>query len=90
MSICFKKKTGLVEIVVVFSTNLKLVNIEKEDLHIYRTTGVISMKFSGKMCLMIILKVKKTEVDLLSRKHNFGKTTRVFLGLKNRDYKQNI
>ena len=48
------------------------------------------MKFSGKMCLMIILKVKKTEVDLLSRKHNFGKTTRVFLGLKNRDYKQNI
>ena len=48
------------------------------------------MKFSGKMCLMIILKVKKTEVDLLSRKYNFGKTTRVFLGLKNRDYKQNI
>ena len=37
-------------------------------------------ELSGKMCLMIILKVtKKTGLYLLSRKYSFGKTT---LGVK--------
>ena len=38
---------------------LKLVNIDEENLHIFQTTWGISMKFSGKMCLVIILKVTK-------------------------------
>ena len=47
------------------------------------------MKFSGKMCLMIILIVKKTGLQRFSKKRIFGKTTMaskidplVFLGLK--------
>ena len=35
------------------------------------------MKFSGKMCLMITLKVKKTMTYPLSCKYSFGKTTGV-------------
>ena len=38
---------------------MKVVNIEKENLHIFQTTGGISMTFLGKICLMIILKVRK-------------------------------
>ena len=53
-----------------------MVNIEGENLHIFSKTWTISMKFSGKMWLMTILKfTKKSEFYLLSRKHNFGKIT---------------
>ena len=38
-----------------------MVNIDEENLHIFRMTREISTKFSGKMCLMIILKVTKIE-----------------------------
>ena len=38
---------------------MKIVNIDGENLHIFITTDVISMKFSGKMYLMIILQVIK-------------------------------
>ena len=34
----------------------ELTNMDEEDLDIFRTTSGISMKFSRKMCLMIILK----------------------------------
>ena len=41
---------------------MKMANIDRETLHNLWTTWGISMKFSGKTCLMIILKVtKKTE-----------------------------
>ena len=38
---------------------MKIVNIDGENIHIFITTYLISMKFSGKMYLMIILKVIK-------------------------------
>ena len=38
---------------------MKIGNIAREILYNYGKTWVISMKFSGKMCLMIILKVTK-------------------------------
>ena len=45
---------------------MKIANIDKEILHIFWTSWVISMKFSGKMWPMIILKVtKKTQVFTL-------------------------
>ena len=40
---------------------MKTVNNGKENLHIFRTTYETLMKFSEKMCLTIILKVKKTK-----------------------------
>ena len=40
---------------------MKIVNTDEKNLHIFRTTRRISMKFSGKMCLMIILKVTKKQ-----------------------------
>ena len=39
--------------------SMKIVNIEGEKLHIFGTTQGISMKFSGKIFLMIILKITK-------------------------------
>ena len=42
-----------------FKKLMKIVNIDKENVHSLRTTWGLSMKFSGKMCLMIILKVTK-------------------------------
>ena len=42
-------------------TLIKIVNIENENLHIFWTTWGISMKFSGKTWLMIILKVTKKQ-----------------------------
>ena len=53
---CQKKKKKLV----------KLVNIEEENIHIFRGTWGILMKFSGKMCLMIILKVRENKDFTLS------------------------
>ena len=38
---------------------MKIVNTDGENLHIFWTTWGISMKFSGKLWLMIILKAKK-------------------------------
>ena len=40
---------------------MKLANIDKENLYIFQTTWGSSMKFSGKMCLVIILKVTKKQ-----------------------------
>ena len=43
---------------------MKIVNIDGENLYIFWTAWGISMKFSGKMWLAIILKVtKKTKVS---------------------------
>ena len=41
---------------------MKIANIVKESLRIFWTTCEISMKLSGMMWLMIILKVKKLKV----------------------------
>ena len=41
--------------------SMKIANIDREILHIFWTTWGISMKFSGKMWLMIILKVTKNQ-----------------------------
>ena len=38
---------------------MTVVNIDKENLHIFQTARGTSMKFSGKMCLIIMLKVTK-------------------------------
>ena len=40
---------------------MKIANIDREILHNFWTTWGISMKCSGKMCLMIILKVTKNQ-----------------------------
>ena len=45
---------------------VKLVNIEEDNIHIFRGTWGILMKFSGKMCLMIILKVRENKDFTLS------------------------
>ena len=44
---------------------MKIVNIEGEDLHIFWVTWGMSMKFSGKTSLMIILKVTKNQGSTL-------------------------
>ena len=40
---------------------MKIANIDRESLHNFWTTQGISMKFTGKMCFMIILKVTKNQ-----------------------------
>ena len=45
---------------------MKILNIEEKNLHIFWTNWGISTKFSGKMCLMIILKVTKKQGFTLS------------------------
>ena len=40
---------------------MKIANVDREILHNFSTTWGISIKFSGKMCLMIILKVTKNQ-----------------------------
>ena len=45
---------------------MKIANIEEYNLHIFWTTRGISMKFSGKMWLMIKLKVTKKQGFTLS------------------------
>ena len=40
---------------------IKLANIDDKNLHIFWKTWAISIKSSGKMCLMIILKVTKKQ-----------------------------
>ena len=50
---------------------MKIANIDREILHDFWTAWGISMKISGKMCLMIILKVTKNEGFTLSLEHTF-------------------
>ena len=51
---------------------MKLVKIDEENVHTFQTTSEISMKFSGKICLMMILKITKNPRVLpLSRKYNW-------------------
>ena len=40
---------------------MKIVNIEKQNLHILWMTWEISMRYSGQMWLIIILNVKKSQ-----------------------------
>ena len=40
---------------------MKIVNTDDGNLHNFQATWGDSMKFSGKMCLMIILKVTKKQ-----------------------------
>ena len=39
---------------------MEIIDIDGENLHVFQTTWGISMKISGKMWLMTILKVTKT------------------------------
>ena len=50
---------------------MKIANIDREFLHIFWTTWGNSMKFSGKMCFKIILKVTKNQGFTLSLKDIF-------------------
>ena len=50
---------------------MKIVNIDRENLHIFWTTSGVSMKFSVKMWLMIILKVTKKQGFTFSLKDTF-------------------
>ena len=45
---------------------MKMINIDEENLHIFRTTWENSKKCSGNMCRMIILKVTKIQGFSLS------------------------
>ena len=55
---------------------MKIANIGEENLHIFWATWAISMKFSGKMWTLIILKVtKKPALHDISRQHSIIKTT---------------
>ena len=49
---------------------MKIANIDGKNLHIFWTTG-ISMRFSGKMWLMIISKVTKNQDFTLSLEDTF-------------------
>ena len=56
---------------------MKIADIDREILYNSRTTSGISMKCSGKMQLMIILKVTKNQGFTLSLKDTFfGKPQR--------------
>ena len=50
---------------------IKIVNIAKENLHIIQTTCGISINISGKMCLIIILKVIKKQSFTLFLENTF-------------------
>ena len=52
---------------------MKLANIDRDILHDFWTTWGISMKFSGKMWLRIILKVTKNQGFTLSLEDTFLK-----------------
>ena len=54
-----------------FEKLMKIVNIEEKNLQIYWTSSGISMKFSGKLSLVIILKITKNQDSTLSLKHTF-------------------
>ena len=50
---------------------MEIANIDKEILHDFWTTWGISMKFSGKMWLLIKLKVTKNQGPTLSLQDTF-------------------
>ena len=50
---------------------MRITNADVENLHIFWTIGIISMKFSWKICLIIILKVTKNEGLVLSSEDAF-------------------
>ena len=52
---------------------MKIVDIDGENLHIFGTTWGISIKFSEKMWLMIILKVTKKQAFNRSLEDTFFK-----------------
>ena len=54
---------------------MKIANIDREFLHIFWTSRGNSMKFSGKMCFKVILKVTKNQVSNLSIGDTFFKNT---------------
>ena len=54
---------------------MKIVNIEGENLHISRTTWGSSMKFSGKMRFIVILKVRNSSVSPSLHKTRFWKNS---------------
>ena len=55
---------------------MNIVNSDEEKLHIFRVTWGISMKFSGKLCLMIIFKVTKKQGRILTLEIQFSKKHR--------------
>ena len=62
---------------------MKKANIDRDILHIFSTTWGISVKFSGKVWLMMILKAtKKPEFHYLFRRYIFWKNTRWGRGFK--------
>ena len=50
---------------------MKIANVDREIHSIFLTTLGSSMKFSGKMCLLIILKFTKNQSFLLSLEDTF-------------------
>ena len=54
---------------------MKIADIDREFLHIFWTIWGNLMKFSGKMCFKIILKVTKNQVSTLSIEDTFFKKT---------------
>ena len=61
---------------------MKIANIDREFLHIFWTTWGNSMKFSGKMCFEIILKVTENQGFTLSLEETFFEKPQGRLGLK--------
>ena len=55
---------------------MKIANLDREIIRNFWTTWEISMKFSGKLCLMIIIKVTKDQCFTLSVDDNFLKNHR--------------
>ena len=61
---------------------MQIANIDREFLHIFWTTWGNSVKYSGKMCFKIILKVTKNEGFTLSLEDTFFEKPRVGRGVK--------
>ena len=57
--------------IICYKLTMKIANIDRKSLHIFRATWEISMKFSGKMWFVIILKVSKRQGFTLSLEDTF-------------------
>ena len=57
--------------------DLMKIDIDRDGLHIFWTTCGIIVKFSGKTCLMIIWKVTKNQVFILSLEDTFSEKPQV-------------
>ena len=57
-----------------FQKLVEIVNIDEENLYIFRAIWGISIKFSGKSCLMTMIKVTKKQGFTLSLENIRGKT----------------